>query len=64
MNTVLALWNTIMLQLIPKFESENIRIPDVYIKTAAGLFPACPLNASTISPAFEDYPAGAIISRA
>lgn len=30
MNTVLAPWNTIMLQLIPKFESENIRIPDVY----------------------------------
>lgn len=60
MNTVLAPWNTIMLQLIPKFESENIRIPDVYIKTAAGLFPClsveCQHNFSGIS---SDYPAGA-----
>lgn len=58
-NTVLAPWNTIMLQLIPKFESENIRIPDVYIKTAAGLFPClsveCQHNFSGIS---SDYPAG------
>ena len=55
MNTVLAPWNTIMLQLIPKFESENIRIPDVYIKTAAGLFPClsveCQHNFSGISRA-------------
>ena len=60
MNTVLAPWNTIMLQLIPKFESENIHIPDVYIKTAAGLFPClsveCQHNFSGIS---SDYPAGA-----
>ena len=60
MNTVLAPWNTIMLQLIPKFESENIRVPDVYIKTAAGLFPClsveCQHNFSGIS---SDYPAGA-----
>ncbi len=58
MRTALAPWNAVMLELMSEIKPWHIQIPEVYMKTATGLFPCLSLECQQdYVTTVGDYPA-------